>query len=86
MRGSARSDAAHANGSAGEELNTVRAFDCVDPMHEEAHFTSETDAVLTEKVLRHFAEYHPDVAEEAVRQMVGTRAYVEASTSGEDDG
>ena len=66
MRGSARSDAAHANGSAGEELNIVRAFDCVDPMHEEAHFTSETDAVLTEKVLRHFAEYHPDVAEEAV--------------------
>jgi len=64
----------------------VRAFDCVDPMHEEAHFTSETDAVLTEKVLRHFAEYHPDVAEEVVRQMVGTRAYVEASTSGEDDG
>ena len=64
----------------------MRAFDCVDPMHEEAHFTSETDAVLTEKVLRHFAEYHPDVAEEAVRQMVGTRAYVEASTSDEDDG
>ena len=64
----------------------MRAFDCVDPMHEEAHFTSETDAVLTEKVLRHFAEYHPDVAEEAVRQMVGTRAYVEASTSGVDDG
>ena len=62
------------------------AFDCFDPMHEEAHFTSDTDAVLTEKVLRHFAEYHPDVAEEAVRELVGTRTYLQELASNEDDG
>jgi hypothetical protein len=86
MRGSARSDPAHANGSVPEELKTVRAFDCFDPMHEEAHFTSDTDAVLIEKVLRHFAEYHPDIAEDAVRQLVGTRTYLEESRSDEGDG
>jgi len=73
------------NGSAAEEP-TTRAFDCLDPMHEEAHFTAESDAVLTDKVLRHFAEYHPEVAEDAVRQMVGTGTYLEASASDEDDG
>ena len=86
MRGSARFDAARVNGSAPEEPTATRAFDCLDPMHEEAHFTSDTDAVLTEKVLRHFAEYHPDVAEDAVRQLVGTRTYLEDSRSDESDG
>ena len=85
MRDSAGFDAARVNGSAGEELAT-RAFDCLDPMHEEAHFTAESDAVLTDKVLRHFAEYHPDVDEEAVRQLVGTRTYLEEPASPEDDG
>jgi hypothetical protein len=85
MRGSGRSDAAQA-GSGHADPSTVRAFDCLDPMHEEAHFTADTDAVLTEKVLRHFAEYHPDIEEDAVRGMIRTRTYLEESRSQEDEG
>ena len=55
----------------------MRAFDCTDPMHEEAHFTAESGDVLIEKVIGHFAEYHPEVAREAVLQLVAARSYVE---------
>ena len=55
----------------------MRAFDCVDPMHEEAHFTAESGDVLFKKVLGHFAEYHPEVTRAAVRQLVVTASYVE---------
>ena len=47
MHDSAGFDAARVNGSAAEPT-TTRAFDCLDPMHEEAHFTAESDAVLTD--------------------------------------
>jgi hypothetical protein len=53
----------------------MRAFDCTAAMHEAAHFTAESDELLMEKVLAHFAEYHPEVAVSQVREIVGMRAY-----------
>ena len=57
----------------------MRAFDCADPMHEEAHFTAESGDLLVEKVLGHFAEYHPEVTRADVRQLVTAASYVEQS-------
>ncbi len=55
----------------------MRAFDCTEAMHEAAHFTAETDELLMEKVLGHFAEYHPEVTVDRVRELVGPRIYDE---------
>ena len=77
MPGIERSDPSSANGSSRGDEAIVRAFDCADPMHEEAHFTAESDDVLIEKVVGHFAEYHPEVTREAVVQLVAARSYVE---------
>jgi hypothetical protein len=77
MPGIERSDLPSANGSSSGEETVVRAFDCTDPMHDEAHFTAETGDVLVEKVLGHFAEYHPEIARDAVLQMLAAASYVE---------
>ncbi len=63
----------------------MRAFDCSDPMHETAHISAETSEVLIEKVLRHFADYHPDVGEQAVRELVAAAAYVEKQDEDKED-
>jgi hypothetical protein len=83
MRGIARSDGSRGDAAEERDRATRYAFDCCDPIHEEAHFTADDDAVLMAKVLGHFAEYHPDVPEDVVREMVVTRSYLEGS-SGDD--
>ena len=77
MPGIARSDASNGNGSPQQEPRTIRAFDCFDPIHEEAHFTAETDDVLAQKVVGHFEQYHPDVSEQKVLELVATGTYLE---------
>jgi hypothetical protein len=53
----------------------MRAFDCTEALHEAAHFTAESDELLLEKILGHFAAYHPEVTEDEVRELVGARTY-----------
>ena len=78
MPGIERSDSPATNGPAPGEGPVVHAFDCTDPIHEEARFTAETEDVLVEKVLGHFAEYHPEVTRDAVLSMISATSYVEA--------
>jgi GMP synthase-like glutamine amidotransferase len=51
------------------------AFDCVHDVHENAQFTAETRQQLIESVLRHFDQYHPEVSEEEVNELVDASAY-----------
>jgi hypothetical protein len=51
------------------------AFDCVDDVHDSAQFTAETHEQLLERVLQHFDDYHPEVREEDVNDLVNAGAY-----------
>jgi hypothetical protein len=58
----------------------MRAFDCVHEAHEDAHFTAENDEALIEHISQHRDQYHPEIGDEQLREMVGAGSY------DEDDG
>lgn len=56
----------------------MRALDCSDPgTHDDIHFSAEDDDQLFTQVRRHTEEYHPEMTDDDVRQMISTDAYNE---------
>ena len=55
----------------------MRGFDCVHESHEDVHFSAQTDEELTAQIQRHRDEFHPEITDDQIRDMVGTGAYDE---------
>jgi chemotaxis regulatin CheY-phosphate phosphatase CheZ len=60
------------------EEATMRAFDCVHEAHEDVHFTAETDEDLIRQIRQHRDQYHTEISDEQIREMVTAGAYDEA--------
>ena len=58
----------------------MRALDCVHEAHEDVHFTGETDDDLVAQVRQHRDQYHPEMSDDDVRQVVASGAYDEQTT------
>ncbi len=55
----------------------MRALDCVHAAHDDMHFTANDDEGLVEQVKQHRDEYHPEMSDDDVREVVGQGAYEE---------
>ena len=55
----------------------MRALDCVHEAHEDVHFSGNSDEDLIEQVRRHRDQYHPEMNDDDVRQIVAANAYDE---------
>lgn len=55
----------------------MRALDCVHDAHEDIHFAAETDDDLVEQIRRHRDQYHPEMSDDDVREIVSANAYDE---------
>jgi len=56
----------------------MRALDCRAPeTHEDIHFTAESDQDLIAQIQSHRDEYHRDITDEQIREMVSSSAYDE---------
>ena len=53
----------------------MRGLDCVHEAHEDIHFTGETDEDLIGQVRQHRDQYHPEMSDDDVRQVVASGAY-----------
>ena len=60
----------------------MRAFDCSHEIHEDVHFSAETDDDLVEEIRQHRDQYHPEIGDEQIREMVAAGAYDEESSPG----
>jgi hypothetical protein len=53
-------------------------MDCRAPdAHEDMHFTAESDQDLIAKVQQHRDQYHADITDDQIRELVATSAYDE---------
>ena len=56
----------------------MRALDCSDPgKHEDVHFSAADDEELFAQVKQHTTEFHPEMGDDAIRQMISSDAYDE---------
>ena len=55
----------------------MRAFDCVHESHADVHFTAESDDALIEQIRRHRDQFHAEISDEQIREMVTAGAYDE---------
>jgi hypothetical protein len=56
----------------------MRALDCSVPdAHDDVHFSAEDDDQLFTQVKTHTEEYHPEMTDDDVRQMISADAYSE---------
>jgi hypothetical protein len=55
----------------------MRAFDCVHESHADVHFAAESDEALIEQIRQHRDEYHREISDEQIREMVSAGAYDE---------
>jgi hypothetical protein len=55
----------------------MRGLDCSHETHEDMHFTASDDDALVERVKQHRDEYHPEMSDDDVRQIVASNAYDE---------
>ena len=55
----------------------MRALDCVHDAHEDIHFTGESDDDLITQVREHRDQYHPEMSDDDVRNIVAASAYDE---------
>jgi hypothetical protein len=55
----------------------MRAFDCVHDTHADVHFSAENDEALVEQVRKHRDQFHSEISDEKIREMVTTDAYDE---------
>jgi hypothetical protein len=59
-----------------KEEDEMRAMDCSHPAHaEDVHFTAATDDELFEQVKQHRDEYHPEMSDDQVREVIAANAY-----------
>ena len=55
----------------------MRALDCVHDNHQDMHFTADDDDALIERVKEHRDEYHQEITDDQIREMVAQSAYDE---------
>jgi hypothetical protein len=55
----------------------MRAFDCIHEGHADVHFTAETDEALIEQIRQHRDQFHTEISDEQIREMVTASAYDE---------
>ena len=55
----------------------MRGFDCVHDAHEDIHFSAETDDELVDQIRQHRDQYHPEITDSEIREMVTAGAYDE---------
>ena len=55
----------------------MRAFDCKHPAHEDIHFTGATDDELLEQAKRHRDQYHQELTDDQLRDVIAQNAYDE---------
>lgn len=56
----------------------MRAMDCSDPgTHEDVHFSAENDDALFAQVQKHRDEYHSEMSDDEIKQLISTAAYDE---------
>ena len=56
----------------------MRAMDCKDQAgHDDMHITGSTDDDLVEQAKLHRDEYHPDLSDDQIRELVAQNAYDE---------
>jgi hypothetical protein len=59
----------------------MRAFDCSHASHEDVHFTADDDEGLIQQIQQHRDEYHQEISDQQIREMVTTGAYNEGDSS-----
>jgi hypothetical protein len=64
-----------------KEEASVRAFDCSHETHEDVHFTAETDEDLVQQIRQHRDQYHREISDEQIREMVTVGAYEEETSA-----
>ena len=55
----------------------MRAMDCVHDDHEDIHFTGADDDELIRRITEHRDQFHPEMTDEQVRELVAADAYDE---------
>ena len=55
----------------------MRAFDCIHEAHEDVHFSAENDEDLVSQIRQHRDQYHPEISDDQIREMVTADAYDE---------
>jgi predicted small metal-binding protein len=55
----------------------MRAMDCVHDDHQDMHFTAADDDELVQRVKEHRDEYHPEITDDQISQLVASSAYDE---------
>jgi hypothetical protein len=56
----------------------MRALDCRAPgTHDDMHFTADSDQSLIAQIRQHRDEYHTDITDEQIKELVATSAYDE---------
>lgn len=56
----------------------MRAMDCNDPgTHDDIHFSAENDEELFTQVQQHRDQYHQEITDDQIRQMISSDAYDE---------
>jgi predicted small metal-binding protein len=63
------------SGKGGDDL--ARGFDCSHSAHEDIHFSAENDDELFRKVQEHRDQYHSEISDDQLRQLVSSGAYDE---------
>ena len=53
----------------------MRAMDCSDPgTHEDVHFSAENDEALFAQVQKHRDEYHPEMTDDEIKELISANA------------
>ena len=55
----------------------MRAMDCQHPDHEDIHFTANDDDELYQKIRQHRDEYHEEINDDQIRELISAQAYDE---------
>ena len=56
----------------------MRALDCRAPdAHDDIHFTADSDQELIAQISQHRDQYHTEITDEQIREMVSSSAYDE---------
>jgi predicted small metal-binding protein len=55
----------------------ARGLDCKDPAHDDIHFTAENDDELFRKIQGHRDEYHSEMSDDEIKQLISSAAYNE---------
>jgi predicted small metal-binding protein len=55
----------------------ARALDCQHSAHDDMHFSAENDDELFRKLREHRDQYHTEISDDEIQQMISTSAYDE---------